>query len=186
MRKVCVTPRHSQAAVPNFKLNDLLIHALVLHFAHSSMPESVHPAVWDSKLLADRTKHIPVDITDLQWSAELCHEDSTGRPTSPYSWDSLPWPCSRPGSGRSPCRGSRMTSAEVAGGSRNSSGLRLRDTNPPPLREMGRALRFAPRATACRGGEVFGPRHTWSWVSTFSSGASPLGRPRRLAGYPAE
>jgi hypothetical protein len=29
--------------VPNFKLNDLLIHALALHFAHSSMPESVHP-----------------------------------------------------------------------------------------------------------------------------------------------
>jgi len=60
--------------VPNFKQNDLLIHALVLHFAHSSMPESVHPAVWDSKLLADRTKHIPVDITDLQWIAELCHD----------------------------------------------------------------------------------------------------------------
>jgi hypothetical protein len=46
------------------------------------MPESVHPAVGDSKLLADRTKHIPVDITQLQRSAELCHEDSTGRPTS--------------------------------------------------------------------------------------------------------
>ena len=60
--------------MPNFKQNDLLIHALVLHFAHSSMPESVHPAVWDSKLLADRTKHIPVDITDLQWIAELCHD----------------------------------------------------------------------------------------------------------------
>ena len=55
--------------MPNFKQNDLLIHFLVLHFAHSSMPESVHPAVWDSKLLADRTKHIPVDITDLQWIA---------------------------------------------------------------------------------------------------------------------
>jgi hypothetical protein len=68
--------------VPNFKLNDLLIYALVLHFAHSSMPESVHPAVGESKLLADRTKHIPVDITQLQRSAELCHEDSTGRPTS--------------------------------------------------------------------------------------------------------
>jgi hypothetical protein len=59
---------------PNFKQNDLLIHALVLHFAHSSMPESVHPAVWDSKLLADRTKHIPLDITDLPWIAELCND----------------------------------------------------------------------------------------------------------------
>src|SRR5277367_6823806 len=35
------------------------------------------------------------------------------------------------------------------------------------------------------------PRHTWSisskqWVSNFASGASSLGRPRRLAGYPAK
>jgi hypothetical protein len=73
-----VSPRHPQAAVTDFKLDDFLVHALVLHLAHSPMSERMHPPVRDSKLLAGRTKDVSLHIADFQRSAELRHEDSTG------------------------------------------------------------------------------------------------------------
>lgn len=77
MRKVRVTPRHPQAAVPDFRQDDRLIHACVLHPRNTTVTECVHRALGDSESLADGLEHVPVDIANFQGSAEPRHENSS-------------------------------------------------------------------------------------------------------------
>ena len=76
-RKMRVPLLHPQAAVSNFKPDDFLVHALVLHFAHPSMSECVHPAMWDSDRRRRKENSYPpvLPVNGLQTWRVAHHEN---------------------------------------------------------------------------------------------------------------
>lgn len=77
-RKMRVSLLHAQAAVSDFKLDDFLVHALVLRFAHSSVSERVHPACgMPSVMQIGRSTYLFTSPT-FERRADLRHKDSTG------------------------------------------------------------------------------------------------------------